>query len=140
MAKSKRPMPLVLYIHSGGFIGGDKDSLSPELLIEYLDSGIALKERLDELGVECIVLYENQEGAVNLTSKLGEDIAFPAEILVTMEAYEQIPKDAKSRPYPRAFHLRHRLASIRCRIPTATGRAILRRYQGFWATLKRVMS
>ncbi|MDP6506223.1 MAG: alpha/beta hydrolase fold domain-containing protein, partial [Planctomycetota bacterium] len=42
LAKSSRPTPLVLYIHGGGFKGGDKDSQDPELLAEYLESGISV--------------------------------------------------------------------------------------------------
>jgi acetyl esterase/lipase len=39
---SDRPTPLVLYIHGGGFQGGDKRSLSPADAKAYLDAGFAV--------------------------------------------------------------------------------------------------
>ena len=41
-AKAAAPAPLVLYIHGGGFRGGDKKSLSPARLKQYLDAGFAV--------------------------------------------------------------------------------------------------
>jgi hypothetical protein len=41
-AKSMTPAPLVLYIHGGGFRGGDKKSLSTVNLKDYLDAGFAV--------------------------------------------------------------------------------------------------
>ncbi len=41
-AKAEEPAPLVLYIHGGGFRQGDKKTLSPARLKEYLDSGFAV--------------------------------------------------------------------------------------------------
>ena len=41
-AKPGGPAPLVLYIHGGGFRQGDKKSLSPARLREYLDAGFAV--------------------------------------------------------------------------------------------------
>ena len=38
-AKSERPTPLVVFIHGGGFRGGDKSNLSPILLDLCLDAG-----------------------------------------------------------------------------------------------------
>lgn len=40
--KSKRPTPLVVYIHGGGFVNGDKGNLSANLLQRLLDNGIAV--------------------------------------------------------------------------------------------------
>ncbi|OYW20946.1 MAG: hypothetical protein B7Z55_06405, partial [Planctomycetales bacterium 12-60-4] len=40
-AKSDKPTPLVVYIHGGGFRGGDKSSISPALFA-LLDKGISL--------------------------------------------------------------------------------------------------
>ena len=40
-AKSDKPTPLVLYIHGGGFRGGDKRSISRELLAQCLKAGIS---------------------------------------------------------------------------------------------------
>lgn len=42
LAKSDEPTPLVLYIHGGGFRGGDKRSLSPNGLKEYLEAGFSV--------------------------------------------------------------------------------------------------
>ncbi len=41
-AKSDRPTPLVVFIHGGGFHGGDKSQLPPELLKRCLDAGISV--------------------------------------------------------------------------------------------------
>lgn len=40
--KSKKPTPLVVYIHGGGFVNGDKGNLSEKLLQRMLDNGIAV--------------------------------------------------------------------------------------------------
>ncbi len=40
--KSKKPSPLVVYIHGGGFVNGDKGNLSVNLLKRLLDNGIAV--------------------------------------------------------------------------------------------------
>jgi acetyl esterase/lipase len=41
-AKSAQPTPLVLYIHGGGWRGGDKNSLSDAAIKQYLDAGISV--------------------------------------------------------------------------------------------------
>lgn len=40
--KSKKPTGLMVYIHGGGFVNGDKDKLSANLLKRLLDNGIAV--------------------------------------------------------------------------------------------------
>ncbi len=40
--KTKKPAPLMVYIHGGGFVNGDKGNLSAKLLERLLDSGIAV--------------------------------------------------------------------------------------------------
>ncbi|MFH1919433.1 MAG: alpha/beta hydrolase [Planctomycetota bacterium] len=41
-AESDEPTPLVVYIHGGGFSGGDKQSLNPGRLREYLEAGFSV--------------------------------------------------------------------------------------------------
>src|SRR5262249_41628078 len=41
-AKSDRPTPLVVFIHGGGFRGGDKKNLSPVLLNLCLKAGLSV--------------------------------------------------------------------------------------------------
>lgn len=41
-AKAEKPTPLVLYIHGGGWRGGDKSSLSGAAIKQYLDAGISV--------------------------------------------------------------------------------------------------
>jgi acetyl esterase len=40
-ATRDRPTPLIVYIHGGGFVAGDKDSLHPELTKQALAAGIS---------------------------------------------------------------------------------------------------
>lgn len=40
--KTKKPSPLVVYIHGGGFVNGNKENLSATLLKRLLDNGIAV--------------------------------------------------------------------------------------------------
>lgn len=42
MVKSDKPTPLVLFIHGGGFQGGDKKSLSEKVLKTYLEKGFSV--------------------------------------------------------------------------------------------------
>lgn len=54
-AKSEKPTPLVLYIHGGGWRGGDKSSLADAAIRQYLDAGIsvaAINYRYVQQGVE----------------------------------------------------------------------------------------
>src|SRR5688572_4273874 len=41
-ARSDRPTPLVVYIHGGGFVGGDKNTLGQGMLRAALDSGMSV--------------------------------------------------------------------------------------------------
>ncbi len=41
-ARSATPAPLVLYIHGGGFRRGDKSSVPPKRLMQYLEAGFAV--------------------------------------------------------------------------------------------------
>jgi len=40
-AKSSQPTPVIVYIHGGGFVGGDKRSVNPAMLQDALDAGIS---------------------------------------------------------------------------------------------------
>lgn len=40
-ADSQKPAPVIVYIHGGGFVGGDKLTFSPQMLQESLASGIS---------------------------------------------------------------------------------------------------
>lgn len=41
-AKSDQPTPLVIFIHGGGFVGGDKNNLNARSLQQLLDAGISV--------------------------------------------------------------------------------------------------
>ncbi len=41
LAKSDRPAPLVVFIHGGGFVGGDKSGASPAAIKQCLDAGVS---------------------------------------------------------------------------------------------------
>lgn len=54
-AKSDKPTPLVLYIHGGGWRGGDKNTLNGTIIQQYLHAGIsvaAINYRYVQNGVE----------------------------------------------------------------------------------------
>ena len=41
-AKSDKPTPLVVYIHGGGFVGGDKKGVAPAIVDKCLQSGVSV--------------------------------------------------------------------------------------------------
>lgn len=41
LAKSDKPTPLIIYIHGGGFVGGDKRTAQPQMITSALDNGIS---------------------------------------------------------------------------------------------------
>ena len=41
LAKSDKPAPLIVFIHGGGFVGGDKSSASPRAIQDCLDHGVS---------------------------------------------------------------------------------------------------
>jgi acetyl esterase/lipase len=58
-AKSDAPTPLVLYIHGGGWRGGDKSGLGGKIIEQYLQAGVSLAainyrftQQADELKIE----------------------------------------------------------------------------------------
>lgn len=58
-AKSQRPTPLIVYIHGGGFVAGDKHTINAQMLTLALDSGISV-------------------AAINYRLVDGKDVIFPA--------------------------------------------------------------
>ncbi|MHC4741838.1 MAG: alpha/beta hydrolase family protein [Planctomycetota bacterium] len=41
-AKSQTPTPVIVYIHGGGFIGGDKRGVNPDIVKKCLDAGVTV--------------------------------------------------------------------------------------------------
>jgi acetyl esterase len=74
-SKSDKPAPLVVYIHGGGFKGGDKKTLSPARLKEYLDLGYAvaaLNYRLTNVAPAPAAYLDCGRAIQFLRSKAGE--------------------------------------------------------------------
>lgn len=42
LAESKKPTPLAIYIHGGGFISGNKEKVSQQVVTQLLDAGISV--------------------------------------------------------------------------------------------------
>jgi acetyl esterase/lipase len=42
LAPSQQPTPLVIYIHGGGFVGGDKGSISPDIIARCHSAGVSV--------------------------------------------------------------------------------------------------
>ena len=42
LAESKKPTPLAIYIHGGGFISGNKEKVSKQVVTQLLDAGISV--------------------------------------------------------------------------------------------------
>ncbi|WP_345685405.1 alpha/beta hydrolase [Novipirellula caenicola] len=57
-AKTDQPTPLIVYIHGGGFVGGDKRSINPKMVREANEAGISV-------------------AALNYRFVDGKDILFP---------------------------------------------------------------
>lgn len=77
LAKSKdgKPTPLVIYIHGGGFRGGDKSSASGEPVQNYLDAGISfasMNYRLSDVGPYPIMMHDAARGLQTIRAKAKE--------------------------------------------------------------------
>lgn len=77
LAKSKdgNPTPLVIYIHGGGFRGGDKRGVSGQLVKSYLDQGISyasMNYRLSDVGPYPIMMNDSARGLQFIRSKAKE--------------------------------------------------------------------
>ena len=42
LAESKKPTPLAIYIHGGGFISGNKEKVSQQVVMQLLEAGISV--------------------------------------------------------------------------------------------------
>jgi len=73
-AKSDQPTPLLVFIHGGGFRGGNKEALAPALLKGCLESGIS---------------------AVAINYRLSPEVAFPAHYMDCARAIQFARSKAK---------------------------------------------
>jgi acetyl esterase/lipase len=74
-AKSDVPAPLVVFIHGGGFRGGDKSNLAPALLAGCLERGIsvaAINYRLSQQAPFPAPMLDSARAIQFLRSKAGE--------------------------------------------------------------------
>jgi acetyl esterase/lipase len=73
-AKSERPTPLLVFIHGGGFRGGSKEALSPQLLDGCLKAGISV---------------------ASINYRLSPEVAFPAHYMDSARAIQFLRHKAK---------------------------------------------
>jgi len=69
------PTPLVIYIHGGGFRGGDKNSAAGHPIADYLDKGISfasMNYRLSDVGPYPIMMHDAARGLQYIRSKAEE--------------------------------------------------------------------
>jgi carboxylesterase type B len=74
-AKSETPRPLMIYIHGGGFRGGDKRTLSPQVLSQCLQSGIsvaAINYRLTDVAPFPAAHHDSARAVQTLRRRAGE--------------------------------------------------------------------
>ena len=74
-SKDGKPTPLVIYIHGGGFRGGDKGGVSPSQIAKYLDKGISfasMNYRLSDSGPYPIMMHDAARGLQTIRSKAKE--------------------------------------------------------------------
>lgn len=67
--------PLVIFIHGGGFQGGDKRGVSGQIVQGYLDQGISfasMNYRLSDVGPYPIMMNDSARGLQFIRSKAGE--------------------------------------------------------------------
>ncbi|MDP7018305.1 MAG: alpha/beta hydrolase [Pirellulaceae bacterium] len=77
LAKSKdgEPTPLVIYIHGGGFRGGDKNSSRGQPIQDYLNQGVSfasMNYRLSDVGPYPIMMHDAARGLQHIRSKAKE--------------------------------------------------------------------
>ena len=74
-AESDTPTPLFIWIHGGGFRAGDKNSVNPILLEEFLKAGVsvaAINYRLTDVGPYPLQMNDSARAVQFLRSKAGE--------------------------------------------------------------------
>ena len=82
-AESEKPSPLFVWIHGGGFRGGDKRSVNPVLLNEFLDAGVSfasINYRLTDVGPYPLQMNDSARALQFLRSKAGEWNIDPARV------------------------------------------------------------
>ena len=75
LAKSDAPTPLVVFIHGGGFVGGDKSSISSALIRQCLDAGASVASVNYRFRTEAainVVLRDSARAIQFLRSKADE--------------------------------------------------------------------
>ncbi len=71
-SKDGKPTPLVIYIHGGGFRGGDKKIGDSQPVGDYLDQGISfasMNYRLSDVGPYPIMMHDAARGLQTIRSK-----------------------------------------------------------------------
>ncbi|QEG40882.1 alpha/beta hydrolase [Roseimaritima ulvae] len=74
-ADATEPTPLVIYIHGGGFRGGDKSSANPGHVQAFLDAGVsfaAMNYRLSDSGPYPIMMHDAARGLQTLRHRAEE--------------------------------------------------------------------
>ncbi len=74
-AEDGKATPLVIYIHGGGFRGGDKRGISGKVVQSYLDQGISfasMNYRLSDVGPYPVMMNDSARGLQFIRSKAEE--------------------------------------------------------------------
>jgi acetyl esterase/lipase len=85
-AKSDSPTPLVVYIHGGGFRGGDKRSIRPELLVPAVKAGFsvaAINYRLSHQASYPAFMHDSARAIQYIRSRAAEWNLNPALMAAT---------------------------------------------------------
>lgn len=82
-AESEKPTPLFVWIHGGGFRGGDKAPANPELLAAFLKNGVSVASinyRLTGVGPYPMQMLDSARAVQFLRSKAAEWNIDPARV------------------------------------------------------------
>ncbi len=80
---AEKPTPLAIYIHGGGFRGGDKRAFSPGALKMFHEAGIAfasMNYRLSDVGPYPIMMHDAARGLQTIRHRAAEWNIDPARI------------------------------------------------------------